>query len=244
MPKGLCGPAIPQRKGLHMKDIGFLKAWSWSCCFPTDSIREDLKYRGCLEISSTVCVERQGNRIVDNLLQNQTKSYVQARVTVSHKEMVESLRVEENRSKILRERETLKLPWYHFLYCSFSEILTISLGYPYDVKWSESVGRSVVSVSLLPHGLQPTRFLCPWPSPGKNTGMGSHSLLQGIFPAQRSNPGLHCKQILSHLSHQGSSPPTICCPLTELAWLVLILVSLQPKKGTVHRSVGLEEDSD
>lgn len=63
-----------------------------------------------MEISSTVCVERQGNRIVDNLLQNQTKSYVQARVTVSHKEMVESLRVEENRSKILRERETLKLP--------------------------------------------------------------------------------------------------------------------------------------
>ena len=136
-----------------MKDIGFLKAWAWSCCFPTDSIREDLKYRGCLEISSIVCVERQGNRIVDNLLQNQTKSYVQARVTVSHKEMVKSLRVEENRSKILREWETLKLPWDHFLYCSFSEILTISLVYPYDVKWSESVGRSVVSVSSLPQGL-------------------------------------------------------------------------------------------
>ena len=42
-------------------------------------------------------------------------------------------------------------------------------------------------------------------SPGKNTEMGHHSLLQGIFPSQGSNPGLpHCRQILYHLSHQGS----------------------------------------
>ena len=42
-------------------------------------------------------------------------------------------------------------------------------------------------------------------SPGKNTGMGGHSLLQGIFPTQESNPGLpHCRQILDCLSHQGS----------------------------------------
>ena len=41
--------------------------------------------------------------------------------------------------------------------------------------------------------------------PGKNTGMGSHSLLQGIFLTQGSNPGLpHCRQICYHLSHQGS----------------------------------------
>ena len=41
--------------------------------------------------------------------------------------------------------------------------------------------------------------------PGKNTGVGCHALLQGIFPTQGSNPGLpHCKQILYHLSHQGS----------------------------------------
>ena len=51
----------------------------------------------------------------------------------------------------------------------------------------------------------PTRLLCPWDSPGKNTGMGCHSLLQGIFPIQGSNPGLlHCRQILYYLSHQGS----------------------------------------
>ena len=40
------------------------------------------------------------------------------------------------------------------------------------------------------HGLQPARLLCPWNSPGKNTGVGSHSLLQGIFPTEELNPGL------------------------------------------------------
>ena len=42
-------------------------------------------------------------------------------------------------------------------------------------------------------------------SPGQNTGVGNHSLLQGIFPTQGSNSGLpYCRQILYHLSHQGS----------------------------------------
>ena len=42
-------------------------------------------------------------------------------------------------------------------------------------------------------------------SPGKNTGMSCHALLQGIVQTQRSNPGLpHCRCILYHLSHQGS----------------------------------------
>ena len=43
-------------------------------------------------------------------------------------------------------------------------------------------------------------------SPGKNTGVSCHALLQGIFPIQGSNPGLpHCRRFLYHLSHQGSS---------------------------------------
>ena len=43
----------------------------------------------------------------------------------------------------------------------------------------------------------------PWDSPGKNTGVGCHFLLQGIFPTQGSNPGLpHCRQTLYRLSHQ------------------------------------------
>ena len=69
----------------------------------------------------------------------------------------------------------------------------------------EIESRSVVSDSLRPHGLQPARLLCPWHSPGQNTGVSSRSLLQGIFSTQGSNPGiLHCRQILNHLSHQGS----------------------------------------
>ena len=42
-------------------------------------------------------------------------------------------------------------------------------------------------------------------SPGKNTGVGCHVLLEGIFPTQGRNPGLlHCRWIFYHLSHQGS----------------------------------------
>ena len=44
-----------------------------------------------------------------------------------------------------------------------------------------------MSNSLWPHGLQPARLLCPWDSPGKNTGVGCHFLLQGILPTQGSN---------------------------------------------------------
>ena len=58
-------------------------------------------------------------------------------------------------------------------------------------------------LTLQTHRLYSTRFLCPWNSPDKNTGVCCHSLLQGIFPTQGSNLGLpHCKQILFCLSHQ------------------------------------------
>ena len=46
---------------------------------------------------------------------------------------------------------------------------------------------SIMSDSLRPHGLEPTRLLCPWNSPAQNTGVGSLSPLQGIFPSQESN---------------------------------------------------------
>ena len=56
---------------------------------------------------------------------------------------------------------------------------------------------SVMSDSLRPHGLSPTRLLCPWHFPGKSTGVSCHFLLQGIFPTQGSNPCLlHCRRIL------------------------------------------------
>ena len=52
-----------------------------------------------------------------------------------------------------------------------------------------SVIRSCLD-SLRPHGLQPTRLLCPQDSPGKDTGVGCHFLLQGIFLTQGSSLGL------------------------------------------------------
>jgi len=62
--------------------------------------------------------------------------------------------------------------------------------------------------------LQPHELYSPWNSAGQNTGVGSLSLLQGIFPTQGSNPGLpHCRWILYQLSHKGS--PRI------LEWVVI-----------------------
>ena len=49
-----------------------------------------------------------------------------------------------------------------------------------------------VEDSWRPYGPHPTRLCCPWDSPGKHTGMGYHTLLQGIFPIQGSNPSLLC----------------------------------------------------
>ena len=69
---------------------------------------------------------------------------------------------------------------------------------------------SVVAQScptLPPHGLQPTRLLCPQDSQGENTGLGSHSLLQGVFQTQGLNSGLlPCRQVIYRLSYQGSPP--------------------------------------
>ena len=58
------------------------------------------------------------------------------------------------------------------------------------LKKSESVSHSVVSNCLQPYRLKPARLFCPWDSPGKNTGVGYHALLQGMFPTQGSNPRL------------------------------------------------------
>ena len=69
-----------------------------------------------------------------------------------------------------------------------------------DPNLTLSESHSVVSNSLQSHGLY-----SPWNSLGQITGVGSCSLLQGIFPTQGSNPALpHCRQIPYQLSHQGS----------------------------------------
>ena len=86
---------------------------------------------------------------------------------------------------------------------------------PISSSAGERESRSVLSDSLPPHGLY-----SPWNSPGQNTGVGSHSSLQGIFPIQGLNPGLpHCRQILYQLSYQGSP------------WLVPMVISLDSQWG-------------
>ena len=76
----------------------------------------------------------------------------------------------------------------------------------------------------------------PWNSPVQNTGVGSHSLLQGIFPTHESNPGLLlCRQILYQLSYKGSPSSSllmsnvdtitraiICIRSLNIEWLIMV----------------------
>ena len=78
---------------------------------------------------------------------------------------------------------------------------------------SVTQSHSVMSSSLC--GLQPTRLLCPWSFSGKNTGVGCHFLLQGIFPTQGSTlcllhwqaPSLLLLHLGSPISEAGETPP-------------------------------------
>ena len=74
--------------------------------------------------------------------------------------------------------------------------------------------------TLWSHGLYPAKLLCPWNSPGQETGVGSRSLLQGIFPTQGLNPGLlHCRRTFHH-----PEPPEK--PRGHL-WEIIILPALR-----------------
>ena len=76
---------------------------------------------------------------------------------------------------------------------------------PGGSKKQKNVCHSAMSNSLQSPGLSSSKLLCPWNSPGKNTGVGSHSLLPGIFLMQGLNLHLlYCRQILCHPSHQES----------------------------------------
>ena len=82
------------------------------------------------------------------------------------------------------------------------------------------LSHSVMSDSLRPCGLQPTRLLCPWASPGKNIGVGYHALLQGIFPTHGSNLNFLC-----HLYWQVCSLP-LAPPGKSISWYNQVTVSL------------------
>ena len=56
--------------------------------------------------------------------------------------------------------------------------------------YGNACAQSLSCVCLRPYELQPTRLFYPWNFPGKNTGVGCHFLLQGIFPTEGSNPQL------------------------------------------------------
>ena len=76
------------------------------------------------------------------------------------------------------------------------------------------------------------RLLCSWDSPGSNTGVGCHFLLQGIFPTQGWNPGLlHCRQILYQLSHKGSPRILGVGSLSLLQW---IFPTQESNQGLLH----------
>ena len=81
-----------------------------------------------------------------------------------------------------------------------------------EKNWPSYLTRSEVKVKVSqscltlcnPMDCSLLRLLCPWNFPGKNTGVGSHSILQEIFPTQKVNQVLlHYRQFLYHLSHQG-----------------------------------------
>ena len=87
------------------------------------------------------------------------------------------------------------------------------------------LSHSVLSDSVRPHGLQPTRLLCPWDSPGKNTGAGCHGLLQGTFPTQGSNP------CLLHLLHWQAGSLPLMPPGNHSKLLMLKAYSYHLKKS-------------
>ena len=82
------------------------------------------------------------------------------------------------------------------------------------------LGHPVMSDSLRFHGLQPSRLLCPWDFPGKNTGVVCHILLQGIFPTQGLKLHLLHQQANSlPMGHLGSPHKLIKHPLYFLKTL-------------------------
>ena len=126
---------------------------------------------------------------------------------------------------ILLETVHAEARWSCLLFLLDGFLLGGSAG---SLKWSE-MSCSVLSDSLRPHGLY-----SPWNSPDQNTGVGSLSLLQGIFPTQGLNPGFpHCRQIVYQLSHKGSPRIPECrLPNPKHTWIVesITLITLEWNK--------------
>ena len=108
----------------------------------------------------------------------------------------------------------------NYIYYCLLQVQTISASWV-----SES--RSAMSDSFRPHGLY-----SPWNSPGLTTGVGSFSLLQGIFPTQGSNSGLsHSRWILLPAEPQGKPKNTGVGSLSLLQWIFL---TQELNQGLLH----------
>ena len=112
----------------------------------------------------------------------------------------------------------------------------------------DSVGCSVMSNSLQPHGLYPARLLSPWGVSSRNTGVGCHFLLQGIFPTWGSNLHLLC---LLHC--QGGSLPLVppgrrYCFIRKLVpfnnhLFYLVGSNVSPSRSCIQRRCSSREES-
>ena len=81
-----------------------------------------------------------------------------------------------------------------------------------------------MSNSLQPYGQQPSMVLCPWDFPGKNTGVGCHFLLQGIFPTKELNPHLFMSPALVGGFFTTNTPweaPAIHCSVNGSKYYLL-----------------------
>ena len=96
---------------------------------------------------------------------------------------------------------------------------------------------SVVSDSVRPHGLQPTRLLCLWDSPGKNTGVGCHFLLQCMKVESESEVTQSCLTLSDPMdcSLPGSSIHGIFWA-TVLEWGAIAFSPYQATNDIFHRT--------
>ena len=109
---------------------------------------------------------------------------------------------------IKQQKATYKPRWPCVSVCSVTQSC-LTLCNPMDYSWP---GSSV-------HG----------DSPGQNTRVGCHALLQGIFPTRELNPALLlCRWILYHLSHQGSPGVALDLPYNWTGHCCIIFLSMNP----------------
>ena len=130
---------------------------------------------------------------------------------------------------------------------------------PLSLAFEEEDMSSVMSNSLRPRGLQPARLLCPLDFSGKNTGVGCHFLLQGIFTTQGLKPCLLCllhqqadsftteppgKLISSFISHQIFLKTALDLPSLQVTGPGIALPKCSPCEYPHHAFVWVQLKSD